>query len=265
MPYRVPGEFQIFDPRPRDPLNPNANWDDRRRYDEGVLYFDHNFGAVIDLLKRGGWLGNTVIIFTSDHAEMMGEHGHYGHTMRDTFFDEVIHVPFWIYLPPGYEDRFGSTLRANASRNGSNLDIVPTVVDLLGLHEDPRLEAVVPQLLGQSLLRPIPEGRTFLAENWTGKQNAQPGLVVIHDSWRLVYHPGSPREQVAVYDVESDLGETRNLLPDVPQSVLHAARAALAAQPVALHVEFSEKLALASSGPRLGESSSSRSARRTSN
>jgi choline-sulfatase len=265
MPYRVPKDFQVFDQRPRDPLNPNANWDDRRRYDEGVLYFDHNFGAVIDLLERNRLLDNTAIVFTSDHAEMMGEHGHYGHTMRDTFFDEVIHVPFWIYLPPGYTERFGSTVRANASRNGSNLDIVPTVVDLLGLHDDPLLETVVPELLGRSLLRPITESRTILAENWTAKQNAQPGLVVIHDSWRLVYHPGNTRNPVAAYDVASDPGETRDLLSHIPEPVMRAAQAALAAQPVALHAEFSEKLALASSGSRVDARSGSGSSRRASN
>ena len=242
VPYHVPAEFRVFDSRPRDPINPDSGWDDRARYDEGVLYFDHNMASVLESLRRHGLLENTAILFTADHAEAMRERGFVGHTMKEPYFDEVLHIPFWIYLPPALSERFGPALRGNAARNASNVDIVPTVIDLLGLWEEPRVARAAAGLPGSSLLRPLPEGRAILVENWPGSLRLNPGLAIIHDDRRFIYHRANFEAPIAWYDLDHDPEEKRNLWPNLLENEIELVRSVLEGVQSPLHAELLERL-----------------------
>lgn len=92
-----------------------------------ALYFgmvaevDAQMGRMIDTLKaRGDW-DNTVVIFTSDHGEMLGDHGLLG---KGGFYREGQHIPLLIRAPgaaPGQVDGFTSSA-----------DLFPTLLDLMG-------------------------------------------------------------------------------------------------------------------------------------
>lgn len=69
------------------------------RYDEEILYLDHQLGRFFDALDELGLLSASWIFITSDHGEAFGEHGVLEH--GTTVFSEVTHVPLLVFPPDG--------------------------------------------------------------------------------------------------------------------------------------------------------------------
>jgi arylsulfatase A-like enzyme len=95
-------------------------------YEGAVAYIDHQLGLLFENLDKTGLLDNTILIVTSDHGELLGEHdGLMGH--GTSLYLPVLKVPLLISFPPlipaGIRIPQNITLR----------DIPSTIVDLLGL------------------------------------------------------------------------------------------------------------------------------------
>ncbi len=95
-------------------------------YDAEIRSMDAAFGSLIDGLKKRGLYDNTFIIFTSDHGEELGEHGRMGWHSH-ALWDEQLLVPLLVKFP---NQIFGGTQVKNQVRS---IDILPTVVDVLGI------------------------------------------------------------------------------------------------------------------------------------
>ncbi|RZT27515.1 arylsulfatase A-like enzyme [Kribbella sp. VKM Ac-2569] len=65
----------------------------RRRYAAMIENIDRHLGSFLDRLEREGELGNTVVIYTSDHGEMLGDHGIWG---KQIALDPSIRIPLVI-------------------------------------------------------------------------------------------------------------------------------------------------------------------------
>jgi len=97
----------------------------------------------------------------------MHEKGAVGHT--GTLYDVEIRIPFWIDAPPGAltEDE-EKHLRALANEPVTSLDVMPTLLDLLGLLDAPELASLRARMPGQSLLRGgSPKDRPVFLTNCT--------------------------------------------------------------------------------------------------
>lgn len=134
-----------------------------------------------------------VVLFTSDHGEAFGEHGaiHHGQNL----YDEQIHVPGWIWASPGaLEPAERASLAAATDRYTTHLDLLPSLLDVLGLGDNTALRDVRARLGGASVLRspaapvaPVPvtnctgmfpcpldtwgvlaPGRKLVAQRWDG-------------------------------------------------------------------------------------------------
>lgn len=93
-----------------------------------------------------------VILFTSDHGEAFGEHGaiHHGQNL----FDEQVHVPGWVAWGNGALDApRASALGKNHAAFATHLDILPTLLDALGLWDNFAVAAHRQAMRGHSLLR----------------------------------------------------------------------------------------------------------------
>ena len=86
----------------------------RRAYYAMVTYFDHMVGAITNELERMGLSDNTLIAITSDHGEMLGEHGMW---FKRTFYDHSAKVPLIISWPGNI-------------KHGAKIDEVVSLVDL---------------------------------------------------------------------------------------------------------------------------------------
>ncbi len=92
-------------------------------YDAEIQAADEAIGAFFDELEKRGLLEDSLIVYTSDHGELLGEHEWVGHGL---FYEEVLKVPLAIRFPGGkWAGRYDAPVE--------HLDILPTVLGYLGV------------------------------------------------------------------------------------------------------------------------------------
>ncbi len=109
----------------------------RRAYFANITYVDEKIGGLLDILDRGRMAENTIVVFVSDHGDMLGERGLW---FKMNFFEGSARVPLMIAapgLPAGRIDAPASTL-----------DVTPTLGELAGLD----LSELLPWTDGESLV-----------------------------------------------------------------------------------------------------------------
>ena len=175
--YLLPSALEDHDPdAARLPAAPFA-----RAYDESIRGLDGLLAGFLDDLEARGVLDEAVVVLTADHGEAFGQHDHLGHGL---LYDEVLHVPLLVRLPP--------SLRPSHDTDGADdagtgrvvtpvqlVDLYPTLAELAGLATDrPELHgrSLVPLLRGETL----PEVPTY-AEGGLMRQAS-----VTLDGWKLI-------------------------------------------------------------------------------
>lgn len=120
-----------FGPAPRQPGALRTRADLRRMidgYDTGIRYVDDQIGRIVALLKKAGVYEETAIIISADHGENQGELGIYGeHGTADHI---TCRVPLIVKWP-------GCRQNVEAAGLHYNLDLAPTLVELLGRSPQP--------------------------------------------------------------------------------------------------------------------------------
>lgn len=95
----------------------------KNRYINSVHHLDSQFGRIFTYLKEKNLLDSTIVIMLGDHGEEFMEHGYWGH--NSTYVDQQIRTPLVIWVPgkaPKVDDRMAS-----------HMDIIPTIMPLLGV------------------------------------------------------------------------------------------------------------------------------------
>ena len=104
-----------------------ADMDEQRRREAAACYYasiteiDGQYGLLIDLLEEAGQLCNTIVVFTSDHGELLGAHGLY--CKNFSAFEEVYNIPLVISGP-------GITEGALSDARVGIHDLCPTILEL---------------------------------------------------------------------------------------------------------------------------------------
>ncbi len=83
-----------------------------------LAYADWSLGELVDAARAEPWFENTVFVLVADHTR--------GETREVDSFDQIFHVPLVVYAPGLVEPRVDDTV-------GSHLDVLPTLVDLMGI------------------------------------------------------------------------------------------------------------------------------------
>jgi choline-sulfatase len=169
----------------------------RRAYFGAVSYVDQQVGRLVKLLEDLELRDNTVIIFTSDHGEFLGERGLW---FKRHFFEPAAAVPLVICAPGGPK---GLTVAENVSL----MDLLPTMLDMAGDHDLADLREPID---GQSLT-PLMSGgsRESVAYGEIMSDGLPaPIFMVRRDRWKLIHGPAYPSE---LYDLEADPHEETNL------------------------------------------------------
>jgi glucan phosphoethanolaminetransferase (alkaline phosphatase superfamily) len=188
-------------------------------YQNAVYQQDQHVARMLHYLRQTPAGARTVIVYTSDHGEAFREHNQMGHTF--SIFDEEVHVPMWIDAPPGtLSDSELQNLKNKKDAFLFHVDLAPTVLDLMGLHDAPEIARYREHMHGHSLLRPelseqaIPMTNcagvwSCAFENWGAMQR---GKKLEARSWDSGWH---------CYDLESDPKELE-VLPVEQCGELHA-------------------------------------------
>jgi arylsulfatase A-like enzyme len=219
FPYHIPGTLNTGKSRAEAWRDLNDLWKSRgslpddgfiqrlkRLYDEGIAYSDQQIGRLLRCLDRGGSAANTMVILTSDHGEAFYEHGRWQHGAFFFFYDEVLRIPLIVKLP-------GQTSPQRIPQQVCTFGLAPTVLDLLQIPIDPRMEgrSLLPLVRGEAGLEASPVITEMIdTKGWYCASLRTPEFKYVYDERRP--------EQRDVYDLEVDPGETRNvygMYPDV--------------------------------------------------
>ena len=193
----------------------------RAKYFANVTLVDRQVGKMLDALKETAQLDNTIIVFTSEHGEMAGDHGM---LEKRSMYEEASRVPLLIRVPGSDPDDAVTSQRVPGSV--SLVDLVPTLLDLSGAGTD----ADVADLQGNSLA-PVIRGDAGLSGNdvfvqWNGMGDRNLGTPEINRMvsmpWRTVITPDRWKlnlcatDRCELYDLDSDPHEINNLF-DAPE------------------------------------------------
>ena len=116
----------------------------RRTYAGTVTLVDRWLGELFDALKAQGRLDDSLLIFTSDQGEPLGEHG-FVRRFRPWLYEELIHTPLIIRMPKG--EQGGSRRQAIVQ----SVDLLPTILSALGLPPSDRAHGhdLLPMIRGE--------------------------------------------------------------------------------------------------------------------
>lgn len=178
-------------------------------YDNSVYYQDVLIGRFLENLKQQKLLENTVVFFVSDHGESMLEHHNMGHV--ENYYSEAISIPMFAYIPPSIlSPSQEKSLRNNCGQLTSNLDIASTLVDLLGLSDNPDLAPFLVNYTGFSLLKPIPNDRKVISLNNNQIASFNTGLSVASKDWHYLFRTNVVPNKEEFYFWKKDIGELHN-------------------------------------------------------
>jgi choline-sulfatase len=167
----------------------------RRGYYGMIAYVDDLFGRLMQALDDSGYADNTVVLFASDHGDMIGERGMW---FKKTLFNPAIQVPL-IIAHPGHAP-------GRVAAPASLLDIFPTLLDIGGIRGDAIKtpldgRSLMPSLRGKALTGPV------FAEHIDGGTSA-PRVCVRDGDKKLTISRAYPPQ---FYDLATDPLEQVNL------------------------------------------------------
>ncbi len=198
-------------------LRTEAGWRGvRARYWGNVSLVDRSVGKILTALEESGQADNTIVVFTSDHGEMVGDHGILG---KCVMYEESVRVPLLIRDP-----RRGRT-QTRIPGNVSHIDLLPTLLDLMDqtIPEHLQGESRVPVLAGESTLT---DNDIFIEWNGNnghpipGEAEVNPTMssprrtIITADRWKLHL---CPTDQGELFDLTADPHELTNRFDDPDQ------------------------------------------------
>ena len=199
-------------------------------YDNAVLREDYILETLFNEVGKLGYLDDTLVVIASDHGEAFGERGFEGHARE--VHAETTEVPLLLGLP--FQLEGGGV---SISQRTSNVDIWPTLFDLIGLSpmEDTDGVSRVPEIMAAARGEAPPASSerhfAFLDQSWGGNAGniPQPSVAILEDGLRYVRGRGM-KGQVAeeLFDAREDPEELVNLAADQPETVERLREAAKA-------------------------------------
>jgi arylsulfatase A-like enzyme len=164
-----------------------------------VKEVDDRVGEILNKLDELGLTDNTLVVFTSDHGEMLGSHGLRG---KFNFYEESSHVPMMIRFPGKIKP--GTIVNAPVS----NMDLFATIIDYMELPETPSDGTSLRGLRGGTA-----DKNTYVVTEWLSDLKTKPSHMVVKDGWKLLLpHASAKNLSKVLYNLNEDPLELNNLL-----------------------------------------------------
>lgn len=214
-----PGDYAA---RPSDPDLPGAgniahlDWTPRQTQENAACYYgmvslmDHHIGRILAHLDASGLAEDTLVVFSSDHGDLLGDHGFWWKSLVS--YEEGIRVPFLARWPA----RIPAGTRTRAFCN--LVDLPATFCAAAGLGEFPDFEGV-DQLPAWTSPGTAVRQDCVVEERPTDHAFVQ--RILLTDDWKLVFYAGRPWGEL--YDLRDDPHHVRNLWDAPAQQVVKQA------------------------------------------
>ncbi len=171
----------------------------RHAYYGMVSYMDHMVGRLQRVLEESGLIENTVVIFTADHGEMLGERGMW---YKFNPFEWSLRIPMIVAAPGGLKG-------VQENKLVSLVDLLPTFIDFAS--PERKVEpidsidgkSIKPMLYGEKCDQPDEVMIEFTAEG-----TYAPALILRKGDWKYIYCETDPG---MMFNLAEDPNETRNL------------------------------------------------------
>lgn len=177
------------------PLPEDKIRDARRAYFGACSYIDDNIGKLLKTLEECGLAEDTLIVFSGDHGDMLGERGLW---YKMHWFEMSARVPLLVHAP----QRFTAH---RVSQSVSTLDLLPTLVELAGGQVEQGLEleghSLLPHLQGKG-------GHDEVLGEYMAEGTLSPLMMIRRGPWKFVY---SEQDPLLLFDLDSDPLERQNL------------------------------------------------------
>ncbi len=175
----------------------------RRAYHASISFVDDKLGEIIRTLEQTGLRENTIVVFTSDHGEMLGERGLWH---KVTMYEDAVRVPLIVNAPSRFHP-------GEVPSPVSLLDLLPTMLDWAVV------DVELPEPLDGVSLSPLlsgerPAGRVIASE-LLGEGGATAPVIMLRDErFKFIRSPGDPD---LLFDLLNDPLETKNLVGSTDQ------------------------------------------------
>jgi choline-sulfatase len=167
----------------------------RRAYFANISYLDAHVGEVMEALRGTRQEEDTIILFVSDHGDMLGERGLW---FKMNFYEGSARVPLMIAAPGMKHGRVDDAV--------STIDVCPTLCDLAGVS----MEEVMPWTIGQTLV-PLGQGKSRgepVAMEYAAEASYSPLIALRQGQWKYTNCALDPEQ---LFDLEADPHELSNL------------------------------------------------------
>jgi choline-sulfatase len=170
----------------------------RAAYYACVTEVDELIGSILAELDRTGQRENTVIVYTSDHGEMLGDHGLW---LKNVLLEGAARVPM-IVAGPGLPR--GKTITTPVA----HVDLIATLMELAGASREGGLRghSLLPMTRGEAGTHP---GVAFTESHSEG--NCTGSFLIRKGDWKYIYFSGG---EPLLFNLKSDPGEFHNLAAD---------------------------------------------------
>jgi arylsulfatase A-like enzyme len=183
-------------------------------YDAAVRAVDDAARGIYEALAARGLLADTLLVFTSDHGEGLGQHAELGHVL--SVWEEQLAIPLLVRFPGAH--RGGEVVE----RAASLVALTPTLFDWLAVERP----AVLSRAPGLDTAAATADYRSYFDPAFAANQRMKqlyPGLaehvrhahVVYCPPYKLIVHPS---REVELFDLGADPGERRDLAPSPPRA-----------------------------------------------
>ncbi|SJX64941.1 probable choline-sulfatase [Sporisorium reilianum f. sp. reilianum] len=167
----------------------------KRAYYGSVSYVDAKIGELLSTLDKCGLRDNTIIVFSGDHGDMLGERSLW---YKMSYFESSVRVPLLFNYPKMFAPR-------RVKANVSTMDLLPTFCDIVGIPLYPQLPldgiSMLPHLLGQT-------GHDTVIAEYMGEGTVAPLFMIRRGPWKYITCPADPPQ---LFNLARDPKELVNL------------------------------------------------------
>lgn len=179
----------------------------RRAYFAACSYVDSQVNRLLTTLENMGVADDTIVVFSGDHGDMLGEKGLW---YKMVWYEHSARVPLIVHAPARYAAK-------RVNENVSTMDLLPTFLSMAGTSPSPLLPidgiSLMPYIEDENKNANTGEKTDTVIGEYMGEGTLAPTVMIRRGPWKFVYCPLDPP---MLYNVQEDPTESNNLVAGLP-------------------------------------------------